>query len=270
MKKALYSVLSLLFLAMACNDNNSILEPENDYTQNTITKGRPILLDGSDQKIILADDYDIIIDEGDVADDLTIFTETKGRPILLDGGRIILSDQLDDLDLLNDELTDDLTINTLSKVGPGALNSDLVKVTSDNTVYSRNFTVNSKKGAVIFVKKQFLQPNGKPIFLRAQLIIPKDAFEGILNFNIEINSEDLSVKLSPSPYKFDRPLLLSVHFSGVDLTGYSKSELDFDYMDGEPEHLSYCMKDVDITRGQLLVVGAEIHHFSRYGWTRTR
>ena len=45
MKKIAILILSALFLITGCQDDNSILEPDNDYANYEMSKGRPILND---------------------------------------------------------------------------------------------------------------------------------------------------------------------------------------------------------------------------------
>ena len=169
----------------------------------------------------------------------------------LNKGRIILDSKLDDDDDLR--LLDDFSDETNYKVK-----------------YTENFTVDGKKGARLSIKHTWKNDYGMPVTLQADLIVPRNAFEGVLEFDMIFDLENYSMELYPSPFTFDKPVEFSMYFYGVDLSEYAGYNLDFNYLDGEEEELEYFYKDVDIKNGNLVIWGAKLHHFSRYGWVRTK
>jgi hypothetical protein len=64
-------------------------------------------------------------------------------------------------------------------------------------------------------------------------------------------------------------LTLDITFTGVDLTGYNPTQLCFAYLDGQnnivPAQCDYI--NVNVAHGRLEVDGAQLTHFSRYGWS---
>ena len=170
---------------------------------------------------------------------------------VLNKGRVILDRNLDDDDDLR--LLDDFSDETNYKVK-----------------YTDNFTVDGKKGARLSIKHSWKDEFGSPISLTAELIIPRNAFEGVENFDMIFDLENFSMELYPSPFEFDIPVEFSMYFYGLDLSEYVGYDLDFNYLDGEEEELEYYHKDVDFNNGNLVVWGAKLHHFSRYGWVRTK
>lgn len=190
---------------IGCQENNSILEPQNEqFDASTLNKGR-IILDGK------------LDDDGD-----------------------------DDLRLL-----DDFSDETNYKVK-----------------YTENFTVDGKKGGKLSIKHSWKNEYGMPVSLTAELIVPRNAFEGVKDFDMIFDLENYSMELYPSPFTFDIPVEFSMYFYGLDLSEYAGYDLDFNYLDGEEEELEYYYKDVDFDNGNLVVWGAKLHHFSRYGWVR--
>lgn len=168
---------------------------------------------------------------------------------VLNKGRVILDRSLDDdVDL---RLLDDFSDETNYKVK-----------------YTENFTVDGKKGGRLSIKHSWKDASGSPVSLTAELIIPRKAFEGVENFDMIFDLENYSMELYPSPFEFDIPVEFSMYFYGLDLSAFAGAELDFNYLDGEQEDLEYYYKDVDFTNGNLVVWGAKLHHFSRYGWVR--
>ena len=112
-------------------------------------------------------------------------------------------------------------------------------------------------------------PNG--FHAEGELIIPKDAYFGFKKFSIEFDPENYTAHFYPSPTTFKKPLILNMKFSGLDLRNINKDEIAFYYMgeNGELEKVNCEKLVVRKKKGILKVVGAELHHFSRYGWTRT-
>ncbi|MCP5063862.1 MAG: hypothetical protein GY936_15550 [Ignavibacteriae bacterium] len=143
--------------------------------------------------------------------------------------------------------------------------------TSDvKSQYSKNFTIDGEEGGKLFVKHSWTDANGQLTRLAATLVIPKNAFKGKLNFDMIFDLENHWLELYPSPYTFDKPLTLNLLFSNVDLSNIDEDSFEFNYLDGEPEDLKYEYIEIDRREGFLYVKGAQLNHFSRYGWTRTK
>ena len=83
MKKLVILILLSLFVLVGCQDDNSILAPNNDYASDELTKGRPILgLDG-DNSYNLTDGLDEAADSTKLvnAELTTIIDETTGEKL---------------------------------------------------------------------------------------------------------------------------------------------------------------------------------------------
>ena len=196
MKGLINLIVVAAMLLVGCNDDNSILEPTNDFADNT-----PL------NKI----DYNADFDHNDDDDD--------------DG----------DYDWF----------------------------------FKKTCIVDGDKGAILYFYEEFFNEKGEYGRLNAVLNIPKGAFEGELTFNVEFSLENYSMKMYPTPFVFDKPLLLTIFFYNVDLDESAK-DLDFAYIDGKGEEVNYKHKSIDIENGNIFVWDAELHHFSRYGWTRKK
>ncbi len=112
--------------------------------------------------------------------------------------------------------------------------------------------------------------NGKLISMNAKLTIPQNAYKGKLTFDMIFDFANYSVQLYPTPFTFVKPVILDLSFVGVDFSTLDASNLNFNYLDGEKESLKYTNSYVNEKFGILSIFGAEIPHFSRYGWTRTK
>lgn len=153
-------------------------------------------------------------------------------------------------------------------------NGDTTIVTVDTTFFkqkiSQSLTVNGDKGGKIFIKHLFKNKRNKLLKLDAVLTIPDSAYNGDLTFDIIFDLETLGVELYPSPFKFDKPVILDLKFMNADLKEFELKEFNFDYLDGDSEHLTFDNIKFDFEKGLLEITGVQIPHFSRYGWTRTK
>ena len=228
MKKILALALFSIFIFIGCQDDSSILEPTDNYTEGELSKGRPIFnYDTSDLK--LSDD------SGDlVVSDNTVTT--------------LLSKKADSTPELYRSLPIDIKTNV-----------------------SKNLTINGDLGAIVYLSHKWKNANNKTCKLSAKLDIPIGAFSGDLTFEIIFDLNNYAVELYPSPFTFDKPVLLDLVFKNVDLSNIDPNAFVFDYLDGEePVNLKVKSFDIDIKKNTLSIKDAELHHFSRYGWTRTR
>ena len=133
---------------------------------------------------------------------------------------------------------------------------------------SKNFTVDGSVGDTLYVKHRW-KSKGKRVKLSAKLTIPENAYQGELTFKMIFDLDNYALELYPSPFTFDKPLKLDLVFKNVDFTNLDMSNPDFIYLDGE-EKMVYDKIKFDPERGIVEVKGAQLNHFSRYGWTRTR
>ncbi len=136
------------------------------------------------------------------------------------------------------------------------------------SVVSKNFTVDGNKGDVLFISETYLK-DGKLISMNAKLTIPQNAFKGTLNFDMIFDFDNYSIQLYPTPFTFDKPVILDLTFLGVDFSTIDPAKLVFNYLDGEKLSLKYTSLNINDKWKILSVVGVQIPHFSRYGWTRT-
>lgn len=191
---------------------------------------------------------------------------SKGRPILIDDlnyNKIITDD-----DLIDEE--DDIAKEILLKRENSEHEKLRVKQSNVKTKHSRVLTINSEKGGKVYLNHKWENEDNQYSKLTAVLDIPEGSFEGDLTFEIIFDLENYAVELYPSPYKFNKPLLLDLIFENVDLTTFDPEVFVFDYLDGEQENIIYKSIDYNLDNGDLRVKEAELNHFSRYGWTRTK
>ena len=87
MKKLAILILLSLFVLAGCQDDNSILAPNNDYASDDLSKGRPILGLGDDS-FITTEDFDNLddLEDADSGDKVkpkstSIIDETTGKSL---------------------------------------------------------------------------------------------------------------------------------------------------------------------------------------------
>jgi hypothetical protein len=136
----------------------------------------------------------------------------------------------------------------------------------ENT-YTASKLIDGKKGGTITLSQVF-KNDGNWALVKANLTIPKNAFTGTLNISYTVNTETAGIEFSPSATSFAKDLNLDLIFTGINLSGYSGTQLTFSYLDGNQiVPAKYISANADVAGGMLVVVGAQINHFSRYGWS---
>lgn len=231
MKRNSFLFLISLLLITGCHEDSSILEPLYEDSSTELSKTRPIFRYNSSDQILSGE-----TNSSENVSSTNIFAVGKKS----DGGS----------ELKNNSKQD-------------------VKIK-----HSKTLTINGEKGGIVYLSHKFattISGQNKNTKLSAKLDIPCGAFSGELTFDIIFDIENLAVELYPSPYTFDKPVLLNLEFKNVDLSGFDPSIFVFDYLDGkEPENLKVKSAKIDIKNNKLSIKEAELHHFSRYGWTRNK
>ncbi len=106
------------------------------------------------------------------------------------------------------------------------------------------------------------------IYVRGSFSVPAGAYEGTKKMGVTLNSESVTADFSPSPSTFEKPISYSIEYYGVDLSNINPDKVDFYYIDGNGNLVkaNYSSIKVDVSTGFLAVYGAQLPHFSRYGF----
>ena len=140
-------------------------------------------------------------------------------------------------------------------------------LSAENT-YTASKTIDGSIGGTIELSKIF-NNNGHWAWVSASLKIPKNAFSGTKLISYTVDTDHAGIDFSPSPTTFNKNLSLDITFTGIDISGYDPAHLCFAYLDGQnnivPAQFVYI--NANIANGLLIVSGAQITHFSRYGWS---
>ena len=108
--------------------------------------------------------------------------------------------------------------------------------------------------------------------ISATLHVPAGALKDrrYLTLYMLIDNNKLSIKFLPHPTTFNIPLKLDLQFTGIDLTGIDPKSIYFAYLDDPTTGFIITNDHIYIDRwtGTIKITGAEIPHFSEYGFVR--
>lgn len=145
------------------------------------------------------------------------------------------------------------------------INHSSSSLSTENT-YTASKTIDGSKGGTIALAQSF-NNDGKWALVTATLTIPRNSFTGTKVISYTVNTDCAGITFYPSPATFSKNLKLDLIFTGIDISGYDQSKLAFAYLDGsEIIPASFEYYNANIGNGLLVVLGAQITHFSRYGW----
>jgi hypothetical protein len=138
---------------------------------------------------------------------------------------------------------------------------------STENSYTASKSIDGSKGGSISLVQSYKNSDGNWALVTATLNIPAGAFTGTQLISYTVNTDCAGVQFFPSPSTFSKTLSFDIIFTGVDISGYDPTHLGFAYLDGSqvlPARFVYT--NANIANGLLVVLGAQITHFSRYGW----
>ena len=137
----------------------------------------------------------------------------------------------------------------------------------ENTTYTVSKSIDGSKGGTVELAKVF-KNDGNWALVTAKLTIPKGAFSGTQVISYTVNTESAGIDFSPANTSFSKNLNLDITFTGVNISGYKASDLIFSYLkDNSIVPAKFTYANANIAQGLLVVLGAQISHFSRYGWS---
>ena len=134
---------------------------------------------------------------------------------------------------------------------------------------SANAIIFGEIGGEIELDTFYVTTDGRVINILASLVIPRGAFKGTRKITIAVDDEFAAIHFYPA-MTFEKPLLLTQIFKGLNLVNYSTGTIDFSFIDdnGSIECIRNNGVQVIVPQGLVRVLSARLSHFSRYGWTR--
>jgi hypothetical protein len=137
-----------------------------------------------------------------------------------------------------------------------------------DSVFTVSKLINGLLGGVITLDKTYISKEGTLVTMSINAVIQPLSFWGTKRISFTIDDTTATVHCEPG-MTFQRPLLFTNTFIGLELTEYETEDIDFVCIkdDGTIEDAGGLILVVK-PLGTLTVLGANLWHFSRYGWVR--
>ena len=138
-----------------------------------------------------------------------------------------------------------------------------------DSIFTMSKEINGSVGGRMVMEKYYIAEDGDSIIIKADLRIPKGAFQGTKTITMTVDDEYAAVHFYPSMV-FDDTLRLFQSFEGLNLENYPTGTIDFVFIanDGSIEIIKKNGVQVMVPQGIVRVQNAKLLHFSRYGWVR--
>jgi hypothetical protein len=160
-------------------------------------------------------------------------------------------------------LPDDPGSNHQLKLISLPLPSSGLTIESGHTVYKY---INGYKGGNFYAEYSY-QSNSGMIYQASYLVFEPGAFYSYENISKTFSTTGASMVFGPL-MQFQGEVKFTYKVTGLDLSGLNPKTLDFVYIDatGNMYAIEYDNIAIDLNSGTLAVYGAELPHFSRYGF----
>lgn len=140
---------------------------------------------------------------------------------------------------------------------------------SVETIFSKTKTIDGEDGGKIKIREKYVAEDGHIVKIYAKLKVKEDSFDGEATITLTVDDEFAAVSFSPAMV-FDKPVLLSLSFEGIDLEELNLTTGDYDFAfiddNGNTEVVGYNAIHVNESQGKIWVTKAKLYHFSRYGF----
>ena len=140
---------------------------------------------------------------------------------------------------------------------------------TSETVYSTTSIVDGSIGGTMTINASYTGDNGQTVTLNVSMTIPAGAFSGVRTITLTADDQYAALVCSPSMV-FDKNLLLDFSYTGLNIktVDLPKDKNGFYFISdsGILETIASNGFIIDKKSGSLSVTGAQIPHFSRFGW----
>ena len=127
------------------------------------------------------------------------------------------------------------------------------------------------QGGKVILQGVYQNYYGDTVTVTATLEVPKDAFTGIKNISMRTDRYSPAMEFQPGG-SFNKPLKLNLKFVGIKLSRHNLQDgkTDFFYIadNGTMVVIKHDGLNVNLAEKKAEVKGAELKHFSRYGFIR--
>jgi len=127
--------------------------------------------------------------------------------------------------------------------------------------------INGAAGGFITLGNLEQAKNGQCVY--SYMYFPAGSFSGTKTITISLDPNKLTGTFNPGMV-FNKPVLFSALFTGVDLKSPSGSIFDFVYVgpNGQQTVIPNSFLYIDREKGVLGIMGAQLPHFSRYAFVK--
>ena len=127
--------------------------------------------------------------------------------------------------------------------------------------------INGAAGGFITLGSLEQAKNGQCVY--SYMYFPAGSFSGTKTITISLDPNKLTGTFSPGMV-FNKPVLFSALFTGVDLNGTNGSAFNFVYVapNGQQTIIPNSFLYIDKEKGVLGIMGAQLPHFSRYAFVK--
>jgi hypothetical protein len=141
---------------------------------------------------------------------------------------------------------------------------------SSETIYSATNTIDGSVGGIITLNASYIGDNGQPVTLKLSMTFPAGAFSDVKTITLTADDHYAAVQCTPSMV-FAKSVLLDYAYTGLNIKNCDlpkdKNGFYFISDSGLLEPVVSAGFLINKHSGSLSVTGAQINHFSRYGWS---
>jgi hypothetical protein len=129
--------------------------------------------------------------------------------------------------------------------------------------------IDGEEGGSFYAEFGYQSSTGM-VYQVSYLDFEEEAFEGTKTISKTFSTTGAAMIFGP-PMQFEENVKYTYKVSGLDLTGVNPNTLDFVYIDasGNIYSVQYNSIAIDKNSGTLAVYGANLPHFSRYGFVNS-
>ncbi len=138
---------------------------------------------------------------------------------------------------------------------------------SIETIYSFTMEISGEQGGTFYNYFSYEGGIFGNVIVLSTLVFPANSFSGNIDITKTHNTDYATMEYGPS-MSFNGPVLCTLLFYGIDLTGVNPETVRFVYINnnGTVVDCEYESLIVNVESGLLYVKNAQLNHFSRYGF----
>jgi len=138
-----------------------------------------------------------------------------------------------------------------------------------DSVFTLSQEIDGEVGGRMILENYYISEYGDSISFKADLTIPKDAFQGLKTITMMVDKYYAFIHFYPE-MAFEHELKFNQSFKNLNLENYESGKIDFCFLapDGTIEIIKRDGVEIKLREGEIKISKAKLHHFSKYGWIR--